>query len=115
MNDLDTLLDLSGVIIDQGGGYWVKLDAWHVAPTEGVPHGLRYSLTLHAPSGHRILGFDNAHAITPKKYKYAAQKLTYDHRHRHASDKGVPYEFVSAAQLLADFFSEVDKVLTEVL
>jgi hypothetical protein len=24
---LDTLLDLDGTIIDQGGGYWVKIEA----------------------------------------------------------------------------------------
>jgi hypothetical protein len=28
------------------------------------PHGLKYSLTLHAEDGARLLGFDNAHRIT---------------------------------------------------
>lgn len=37
--------------------------------------------------------------------------LPYDHRHRHASDKGVPYAFQDAQQLLVDFFHEVDHVL----
>jgi len=35
------------------------------------------------------------------------------HKHRHASDKGVPYGFSNAHQLLADFFTEVDIVLEE--
>ena len=64
------------------------------------------------PNGTRILGFDNAHAPKkPKKFRYAGQKLPYDHRHRHASDKGMPYSFKDAYQLLKDFFEEVDRVL----
>lgn len=109
---LDTLLELHDQIIDQGGGYWIKIEAWRVAPTPQVPHGIRYALSLHEPYGRRILGYDNAHAAKPpKKLKYAGRRLAYDHRHRHASDRGVPYEFTDAYQLLADFFAEADKVL----
>ena len=39
--------------------------------------------------------------------------MPYDHRHRHAADKGVPYAFQDAHQLLADFFQEADQVLKE--
>lgn len=112
---IETLLDLQDQIIDQGSGYWVKIEAYQVAPTPDVPHGIRYSLTLHEPYGKRILGYDNAHAVKPpKKFKYAGRRLTFDHMHRHARDPGVPYEFKDAHQLLADFFSEVDQVLLEV-
>lgn len=108
------LLDLHDQIIDQDGGYWVKIEAWRVEVTADVPHGVRYSLTLHEPYGKRILGYDNAHAVKPrKKFKYAGQRLTYDHKHRHVNDKGVPYEFQDAQQLLIDFFNEVDRVLKE--
>ncbi len=108
------LLDLHDQIIDQDGGYWVKIEAWRVEITADVPHGVRYSLTLHEPYGKRILGYDNAHAVKPpKKFKYAGQRLTYDHKHRHVSDRGVPYEFQDAQQLLIDFFNEVDQVLKE--
>lgn len=31
----------------------------------------------------------------------------------YASDKGVPYEFKDAQQLLEDFFADVDRVLLE--
>ena len=111
---LNTLLDLNETVIDQEGGYWVKFEAWQVKPSEEVPHGIRYALTLHDKHGKRILGYDNSHAVKlPKKYKYAGQRLAYDHKHRHASDKGVPYEFKDAAQLLADFFAEVDSALKE--
>jgi hypothetical protein len=49
----------------------------------------------------------------PKKFKFAGQRLPYDHRHRTASDKGVPYAFESAQRLLEDFFAEVDRVIKE--
>lgn len=112
---LETLLDLHGSSIDQEGGYWVKIEAWRVQATADIPHGIRYSLTLHEPYGKRILGYDNSHAIKPpKKFKFAGQRLPYDHKHSHLADKGVPYEFKDAYQLLADFFNEVDRVLQEV-
>lgn len=112
---IDTLLDLNGSIFDQGNGYWIKIDAWQTEVSEVIPHGIRYSLTLHEPYGNRILGYDNAHTIKPpKKFKYAGRILTHDHKHRHASDKGVPYEFKNAQQLLNDFFTDVDRVLSEV-
>lgn len=113
-HQIRTLLDLHGQVIDQEDGFWVKIDAWEVAVSAEVPHGIRYSLTLHAPDGTRILGYDNAHAIKVKRTKYAGQRISFDHKHRHASDKGVPYEFVDAYQLLSDFFNEVDSVLREV-
>ena len=112
---LDTLLDLHGSILDQENGYWIKLEAWRVEVSDQIPHGIRYSLTLHEPHGNRILGYDNAHAIKlPGRFKYAGRIQTFDHRHRHASDKGVPYEFKDAQQLLEDFFADVDRTLLEV-
>ncbi len=112
---IDTLLDLNGSIFDQGNGYWIKLEAWQVDVSKEIPHGIRYSLTLHEPYGKRILGYDNAHAVKPpKKFKYAGRIMAYDHKHRHVSDKGVPYEFKDAQQLLNDFFADVDRVLLEV-
>ena len=112
---IDTLLDLNGSILDQGNGYWIKLEAWRVEASDQIPHGIRYSLTLHEPYGNRVLGYDNAHAVKPpKKFKYAGRILAFDHKHRHASDKGVPYEFKDAQQLLEDFFADVDRTLLEV-
>jgi len=89
--------------------------AWRVDTTDDIPHGIRYTLTLHEPYGKRILGYDNAHAVKlPKKFKYAGRRLPFDHKHRHVSDKDVPYGFGSAYQLLEDFFKDVDRVLQEV-
>jgi hypothetical protein len=108
-----TVIELNEQIIDQGNGFWVKIEAWRVEATREMPHGIRYSLTLHEPHGRQILGYDNAHAVKlPKKFKYAGRRMPYGHRHRHVSDKGVPHEFRDAHQL-ADFFDEVDRVLKE--
>jgi hypothetical protein len=112
---IDTLLDLHDSVLDQGGGYWIKIEAWRVGVSSQVPHGIRYSLTLHEPYGKRVLGYDNAHAVKPpKKFKYAGRILAYDHKHRHGSDQGMPYEFKEAQQLMNDFFADVDHVLQEV-
>lgn len=110
---IETLLDLHDSVLDQGKGYWVKLEAWRVEVSKQVPHGIRYSLTLHEPYGKRILGYDNAHPVKPpKKFKYAGRIRVSDHVHRHVADKGVPYEFKDAEQLLIDFFEHVDRILT---
>lgn len=109
--DIQNLLDLHGQTIAQDGGYWVKIEAWTVEVSSAIPHGIRYSLTLHNPDGERLLGYDNAHAAKVKGKKYSGQRLAYDHKHRHAVDTGVPYEFKDAGQLVVDFFTEVDLIL----
>ena len=64
---IDTLLDLDGSILDQENGYWIKIEAKRSVISDEVPHGIRYSLTLHEPYGKRILGYDNAHVVKPPK------------------------------------------------
>jgi len=111
---LETLLDLDGSILEQEAGYWIKIEVRRADVSEDVPHGIKYSLTLHDRFGTRVLGYDNAHAVTlPRKFKFAGQRQPYDHRHRTARDKGVAYSFESAQRLLEDFFSEVDLVIKE--
>jgi len=107
---ITTLLDLHQELIDQDDGYWVKIEAWEVQVSEAVPHGVRYSLTLHNPRGLRIMGYDNAHAVK-KRSGFSCRKLAYDHKHRNAKDSGIHYEFRDAHQLLSDFFADVDRVL----
>lgn len=108
---IQNLLDLHNQTIDQDDGYWIKIEAWQVALTDAIPHGIRYSLTLHHPNGERLLGYDNAHAAKVKGKKYSGQRLPYDHKHRHVIDTGVPYVFKDAEQLLVDFFAEADLIL----
>ncbi len=64
---LATLLNLNGEVFPMENGYWTKFDVWLVDPEPHIPHGVRYSLSLHDRCNRRILGFDNAHAIRPAK------------------------------------------------
>ena len=105
---LDVLLELDGqvLVVDPGGGHWVRFAVTHVPASAEKPHGLDYSLTLHGPGGERLVGFDNGHPV-------AAQKRggPQDHRHRLRTIR--PYDYRDAATLLADFWSTVDAVLRE--
>jgi hypothetical protein len=105
---LDTLLDLDGItlVVDPEGGHWVRFVVTRVPATAEKPHGLDYSLTLHGRNGERLVGFDNAHPVARQKHGDAQ-----DHRHRIRTMKA--YEYRDAATLLADFWTEVDAVLTE--
>ncbi|MDE0165485.1 MAG: hypothetical protein OXH92_04490 [Bryobacterales bacterium] len=54
---LDTLLELHDLtlFVDEIG-HWVKFVVRRTDVTEERPHGLSYSLTLHAPDGARLVG-----------------------------------------------------------
>jgi len=106
---LETLLDLDGEIFPMDNGYWTKFKVRTVVPTPQVPHGIRYSLSLHDRNNTRILGFDNAHALKPGKKNYSGRKIAWDHAHK--VERVFPYEFESAGQLLEDFWLAVDEVL----
>lgn len=106
---IETLLDLNGERMRLDNEYWVKFDARRVTPTEHNPHGIDYSVTLHDKYNRRILGYDNAHGCSkPKRKKFGARKVTWDHVHKR--EQILPYEYESAAQLLIDFWEEVDKI-----
>lgn len=106
---LETLLDLDGEVFMVGKGYWTKFKACRVEQSEQRPHGIRYSLTLHDRSNQRVLGFDNTHGVKPKRKKFGARKVTWDHKH--TGEKVEYYEFESAGQLMEDFWAEVDHIL----
>jgi len=108
---LDILLQLNNEVFPMENGYWTKLVACKVVPNEHIPHGIKYSLTLHNPCNIRILGYDNAHGIKPKKKKYAAKRIAWDHRHERKVVE--PYEFENAGQLLENFWTDVEKILLE--
>lgn len=94
----------------------VKFDVKRVAVTEERPWGLRYSLTLHAPDGLRLMGYDNAHGgVKPpgSAFKVAGKRFPFDHRHRYPTDPGVYYEFRSGYKLIEDFYNGVNRVVEE--
>ena len=107
---LDTLLALNGETFRFEGGFSVRIQAWQVEPAPDIPHGVRYNLTLHDRYGTRLAGFDNAHGVKVRT-KAAGKRMPFDHRHRSRTDKGVPYVYRDAAQLLEDFFEEVEQIM----
>lgn len=109
--DIETLLNLNGEVFPMENGCWTKFEAYRVEPTEQIPHGISYSLTLHDKNNRRVIGFDNAHAVKPKRKKYGARKMTWDHKHQ--QEKVFSYEFESAGQLLVDFWEAVETYMGE--
>jgi hypothetical protein len=111
-NGLITLLELNGTVLVQEKGYWVQIAAWQVTPSSSYPMGIRYSLSLHDSYGKRVLGYDNAHAVKNLRFfNKVAYEKSFDHKHRHPKDKGIPYQFDNAYRLLEDFFTDVDQYL----
>ncbi|RKZ95987.1 MAG: hypothetical protein DRQ43_04810 [Gammaproteobacteria bacterium] len=108
---LEVLLQLDNEIFPMENGFWTKFEAKQVVVNEHIPHGIKYSLTLHDPSNTRILGYDNAHGIKPKKKKYGAKRVIWDHRHEKKIVE--PYEFENAGQLMEDFWADVERIISE--
>jgi len=72
---LETLLDLDGEIFPMDNGYWTKFEANKVEPTKQIPHGIRYSLTLHDRNNNRILGSTTRMLTKLKKRNMEHAKL----------------------------------------
>ena len=108
----DALLDLHGqtLFVDEMG-HWVKFVVVRSEVTPERPQGLAYSLTLRAPDGVRLVGFDNAHPLRERWGPGTRRREVHDHRHRLRTVR--PYEYRDAAKLLEDFWKEVDEVLRE--
>ncbi len=108
---LETLLEMDGEIFPMDNGYWTKIEARESVSNEHIPHGIKYSLTLHNRNNIRILGYDNAHGIKPKRKKYGVKRIEWDHKHERKVVE--PYEFETPAQLLEDFWENVERILLE--
>ena len=109
MDSLENLLLLDGEIFPMDNGYWVKFEVKQVASNENIPHGIKYSLTLHDKHNQRVIGYDNAHSFKPKTSKFGATKITWDHLHK--KDAVFKYEFDSADKLIEDFWQSVNNIL----
>lgn len=103
--ELTALLSLDGFEFRFALGDRVKIASREVAATRHRPYGIKYSLTLHDPSGRRIYGMDNAHGIR--------RRTEYDHRHVHGARGTLPYQYRGPAELLEDFYREVERILRE--
>jgi len=108
---LEVLLDLDGQRFTiEPSGYSVKFIVSRVPASSGRPHGINYSLTLHAPDGTRLVGFDNAHVVRAT-HGPAGGRNELDHQHRLGTTR--VYRYVDAMKLLEDFRREVYAVLDE--
>ena len=109
---LELLLDYNGRIEYLPDRHYLKFEIKRVQTSDVKPHGLSYSFTLHDARNKRIVGFDNAHGVKPLG-RSGKRRVEHDHWHRTPSDKGRPYTFVDAVQLLKDFYNEAQRVLRE--
>jgi len=72
---------------------FAELRIWNVpSPVRGSLHRYKYSLS-YVVAGECVLRFDN-------------EAGKGDHRHSHGSER--PYHFTTAAQLIDDFWAEID-------
>lgn len=110
---LDNLLALDGesFTADAEGMWWVKFEARTCPLSPQRPHGIKYALTLHDASGHRVVGFDNAHPISEGNGPGARTRIEYDHKH--LGPRVRFYDYRDAGTLVADFWEEVDKILQQ--
>jgi len=104
-HELDFLFSLDGHEFRLVSGYVVKFAARMVAATQHRPQGIKYSLTLHDSDGRRIYEMDNAHGVR--------RQTEYDHRHLYGRRKVVGYRYRGPAELLADFYREVERILQQ--
>lgn len=109
---LELLLDLNGEVFWFEEKYWTKIEATKVTPSREVPHGIKYSLTLHDKHNNRIFGMDNAHSIKVRKgAKVNGYIIKYDHVHRDKDELITPYDFIDAGKLLEDFWATVNDIV----
>lgn len=112
-SELEILLSLDGARFEAANRYVVEFMARRTDPTPQRPHGLSYSLVFRPDGGEPDVKFDNAHAVDRPGGKYVKTSRAHDHWHRSVGDRGRPYAFTTAAQLLEDFWREVKRVMDE--
>lgn len=101
--DLLLLVERAGVYRMECGWQVVIRADW-VDPTPQQPHELDYALILQDERGHRIFGYDNAHA-----YDGATVDDRWDHEHRVGRvGQRFRYEFASAGEMISQFFETLE-------
>ena len=113
-SELEPLLALDGAVFEMAPGVIVEFTARRTGATPERPHGISYALVLRPKAGGLPwLRFDNAHGVAARSRGYRSKRVAYDHWHRTGKDKGRPYKFTTAMQLLDDFWREVKKIFDE--
>ena len=110
--ELELLLSLDGAAYEMTPGVMVEFAVRRTPATPQRPHGISYALVLRPKEGGAPwVRFDNAHAVEQRGKR--RRRVVYDHWHRTAHDQGRPYRFITALQLLDDFWQEVKRTLDE--
>lgn len=111
-DDLEWLLAFDGMSFETAD-YVVEFAVQRTDVTAQRPHGISYALVLRpAGGGDPWLRFDNAHGVERPGGRYVRGPAAYDHWHRDERDRGRPYAFTTAPQLVDDFWTEAKRVLT---
>jgi len=101
--ELCNLIEMARVYRMENGWQVVIRAEWTDA-TAQQPHGIDYALILQDERGVRILGIDNAHS-----FDGAAAHEPWDHEHKSGRvGQRFRYGFVSASQLITDFFERLE-------
>lgn len=114
-NGLNNLLEFHNEVmyLDNKGRFYSKFEAKICEPNEHIPHGIRYSLTLHdkklSPSETRIFGIDNSHGGKFSGSKHTHRKVEWDHMHK--NEKITYYDFENSEKLMVDFWENVKTIL----
>ncbi len=111
--ELELLLSLDGARYEAAEGYVVEFKVQKTNPTPSRPHGIIYAFVFRPDGGIPLVRFDNAHGVQRMGGKYVKAPVAYDHWHQTDDDKGRPYIFTSAVQLLDDFWREVKRTMNE--
>lgn len=113
---IESLLDLDGMVLEADAQlqYYAHFIVKRVEPSEGRPHGIKYALTLHDKWNERLLGFDNAHPVKKAEGGFVRHRALkkYDHKHKFKDVAVIiPYKYITAEQLLIDFWAYVDEAI----
>lgn len=109
-HELLALLDLNGTEIELlDGRFFAKFEVHMVESTPEVPHGIKYSLSLHDRTGQRVLGIDNAHPIKIKKGRFVERPAEADHWHYGPGEAVRKCRFQGPGKLLEDFWVAAEK------
>jgi hypothetical protein len=112
--ELELLLSLDAARFEMAPGVIVEFSARRTEVTPERPRGISYALVLRLKKdGAPWVRFDNAHRVETGGGRYRGKRAAHDHWHRTSKDRGRPYEFTTAIQLLDDFWREVKRTLDE--
>jgi hypothetical protein len=111
---LDGIVSQDGDVFEIGYGYSVRFRIKKVPKSQQRPHGLDYALTMHAPGGRRLVGYDNAHVPEELKSSSRAGRQMQACDHIHYEGRRVKsYDFRTPGGLMEDFWVSVDAKLKE--